>query len=745
MEHPKRVIVITVFIELLILTSLVIMVANRSKITLNVDLSQWQSKYISFVDNVWSVMEGDIQEEKVDLIYGPYVYITRGGYTVDVDYECEDNQQLQVYANSGNQVFIKANTITLRKNQTSISYDFELTQDIDNLEIIIKYNGKGACKIKDIRIKENNNIFKRYLVYLFFFFFLLDIGFIFYKQIRNNKTLILVIMGITFCISIPLFYRGMNIGHDGMFHRMRIDGIAEELRHGHFPVRMQSLWMEGYGYPVSIYYGDLLLYIPALLRLMGFNVTQCFKAYIILINLGTTVCSFWGYKRVFKRTDVSLTLAFVYVTAPYRLINVYIRSAVGEYTAMMFFPIIAAAVYGIYIEAIDNWNLYKKNAVLLTVGMSGLITSHILSTEMVCFVLIIVCLMFFRRTIRKNTIRIYALAIVQTILITFYFLVPFLDYYITMNVNINNTVENVKRIQDKGAYIVQYFSFWQNIYNQGGTGVRERFQMTPGIILMVTLFISIVLWYQGKADRKIKVLTFLSIVILLMASDLFPWDFIAQHSAIGNLIAQVQFPWRYLGIAVVFMTLLLGELLTIVLRHKIIISGNPIFYNMFVGTICIFTVCFFSSSYCNGVGVSDYNYDTVELDNKKVMNAEYLLLETNRNSVSNEIISTNINSLNLIKRVGNYMEIFCEVDEKEGLVEIPLFNYKGYQVTDEKGMEYTILNGNNNKIAFKLPPNFSGKIIIQFIEPWYWKMAMWVSIFCVLDFVYRLQKRMLIS
>lgn len=79
MEHPKRVIVITVFIELLILTSLVIMVANRSKITLNVDLSQWQSKYISFVDNVWSVMEGDIQEEKVDLIYGPYVYITRGG------------------------------------------------------------------------------------------------------------------------------------------------------------------------------------------------------------------------------------------------------------------------------------------------------------------------------------------------------------------------------------------------------------------------------------------------------------------------------------------------------------------------------------------------------------------------------------------------------------------------------------------------------------------------------------------
>ena len=71
MEHSKRVIVITVFIELLILASLMIMVANRSKITLNVDLSQWQSKYISFGDNVWRVMEGDIQEERVDLIYVP--------------------------------------------------------------------------------------------------------------------------------------------------------------------------------------------------------------------------------------------------------------------------------------------------------------------------------------------------------------------------------------------------------------------------------------------------------------------------------------------------------------------------------------------------------------------------------------------------------------------------------------------------------------------------------------------------
>ena len=50
--------------------------------------------------------------------------------------------------------------------------------------------------------------------------------------------------------------------------------------------------MEGYGYPISVYYGDILLYIPALLRLMGFSVTQCFKFYILMINIGTVVCSY---------------------------------------------------------------------------------------------------------------------------------------------------------------------------------------------------------------------------------------------------------------------------------------------------------------------------------------------------------------------------------------------------------------------------------------------------------------------
>ncbi len=57
--------------------------------------------------------------------------------------------------------------------------------------------------------------------------------------------------------SLPVLIKRISRGHDLLFHFMRIEGLAEETRLNSFPVRLFSLWMDGYGYPISIYYGDL--------------------------------------------------------------------------------------------------------------------------------------------------------------------------------------------------------------------------------------------------------------------------------------------------------------------------------------------------------------------------------------------------------------------------------------------------------------------------------------------------------
>lgn len=52
---------------------------------------------------------------------------------------------------------------------------------------------------------------------------------------------------------------------------MRIQGISQALSSGQFPVRMQPVWHYGIGYPLSIFYPDLVLYPAAIMVALGLS------------------------------------------------------------------------------------------------------------------------------------------------------------------------------------------------------------------------------------------------------------------------------------------------------------------------------------------------------------------------------------------------------------------------------------------------------------------------------------------
>ena len=70
------------------------------------------------------------------------------------------------------------------------------------------------------------------------------------------------------CSGIPLMQ------DDCRFHLVRIEGIAASLRNGQFPVRVNPIAKGDFGYSTSLFYGELFLYLPAVLRLLGATVTQ---------------------------------------------------------------------------------------------------------------------------------------------------------------------------------------------------------------------------------------------------------------------------------------------------------------------------------------------------------------------------------------------------------------------------------------------------------------------------------------
>lgn len=708
-----------VAIEILLLIALLLPVIRgiAQPEQVNINLQDWHTQAAVYEDG-WRIDE-TMSFGSASFLYGPYAHLDKGSYRVRIDYEADSDQSFYPYARFSNIVYIEGGEARLPKNLTSVEYDFTLTEAVEQFELVVDYNGQGEMLVRDITISKTPHAALRTLLTAAFFLLILNV-LLFAPGVEKNKNTLLAVLGITMLASLPLFVKGVANGHDLSFHLLRIEGMAQEISLGNLPVRLHSLYMDGHGYPVSVYYGDLLLYLPALLRLAGFPVVTAYKIYVFAINAATAAVSACCFGRMFRERRTALLAALAYTTANYRLVDIYVRASVGEYTAMLFLPVVALAVYRIYTQ---KENLFR-NAVMLAAGMTGVIITHVLSAEMTVIALGLCCIILWKKTLKKPVLLTYAIAVGLTVLLCLFFVVPLADYYLTVPANINSTVSGtVMKMQNNGAYIGDYFAFFKGVFGDGSAvDAGWRMALTPGAALMAVLVAAAALWINRKASPAMKLTTVLAVLMLWMASTLFPWNALAAHSRVGRLFSTIQFPWRYLGFAVLFLSVLLGQ----VLDHVEIKQG--------VLTVCL-ALCLlvplsFMSSYSDDLGVEFDTliaYDTAELNTSTITAMEYL-----RAGSSLQELSSEVKGAELISRSGPKMVLRCD---NAGTVEVPMFNYKGYRVTDETGREYVITDGPNNLICFEVPENFSGEITVDFVEPWYWRAAEAVSVFTLFGLI----------
>lgn len=726
-----------VILEIIVLSIMIFGVIKiyNQKTVLEYDLSKWTSDYISYENDLWYIDENLLSsDEEINLICGPGIELAGGVYWVTIDYECESDQSVVLLADHGDS-YLRDNVLKLPKNRSSISHRFSFSETIDHFDVLVQYDGHGTFQINRIVISQGLGAVtaRSLLVFCFFLFILVDVYILMYERIYKNKKTLTSLLGITLLASLPLFYEGISHHpiQDLDFHLKRIEAIAYELGNGIFPVKMSSFWNRGYGYPASIYYGDILLYIPALLRICGVPVVLTYKLYVFLIHAGTTVISYICFKKIWGHADIALLASLAYVTAGYRFVNVYVRAAVGEYSAMMFLPILAMSIYKIYTDDDTDWKNYRNNVFGLCIGMSGIIGTHILTAEMVVLTLFLICIVLWRKTFRKNTVRVYILAVVGTLLLNLYFIVPFLDYSKNVSVYVTHNIGTiVPTIQYGGAYIIQYLDFFHNVYGINSWDINERTQLTPGLVLMGALFAALYLKLQKKSNREIRFFAIFSLLMLFIASNLFPWDALAKYSKVGVLLAHVQFPWRYITLAVLFLTLLMGCVIKVLVKEQ---SSDINHVSVIVIGTCIVMSSFSLHSY-EGETIVKYT-DSAELGTHSDL--LYLPAGTGitEDIFDGIVMSQNVNEISITYRKGTYMELYCEAGILDGTVSLPLLNYKGYRIFDEHGTEYQITSGVNNTIQFTLPAGFSGKIFVDFMEPLSWRLAEIISLLTILVFI----------
>ncbi|MDE6913129.1 MAG: hypothetical protein K2P35_05465, partial [Lachnospiraceae bacterium] len=330
-----------------------------------------------------------------------------------------------------------------------------------------------------------------------------------------------------------------------------------------------------------------------------------------------------------------------------------------------------------------------------------------------------VCILMIKKTLRKSTLLVYVVAVAMTVVVNLFFLVPFLDYSKNVPVEILNDTEEAAAgtIQGMGAYISQYFMLYQKSFGTSGKNIGDRMAITPGIVLMAALFVGIYFCIKYR-DKTIRFITLMSVLILWMASNLFPWNFMIHHVPFMGWIEKIQFPWRFLPIAQVLLSLLLCMLFLKMEEEKREHIERVLLILLIVTTAQMFSGVIQERTYVE-------KYDSAELDSFSLVFGEYVRTGTDIDSFDGVLYTNNAEIIEGYTRQGKYAIMRCETidDSGDAWIELPIIHYKNYAAYGENGIRLGIVDGVNNVVRVMLPDDYSGVVVVTYEIPPYYKVA----------------------
>lgn len=212
----------------------------------------------------------------------------------------------------------------------------------------------------------------------------------------------------------------------------------------------------------------------------------------------------------------------------YHLYKIYWLSAVGEYTAMAFLPLIPAALYELYGDRPLTRKRLRRACAELVAAFGMLLQVHLLSLEMAVLATAVFCLMRFRRTFSKAVFFTWLKAAVLTVLLNLWFLVPFLTLMLSGDYNnmYTGSAENGGQIvKNSGLRIAELFG-WQKNHNNLGPEL-----LAGGFVLLWC-------WLTLRAKEKPQQPERRSIRLGLWA---------AGFAALACWMSTNTFPWQAVG------------------------------------------------------------------------------------------------------------------------------------------------------------------------------------------------------
>jgi len=339
--------------------------------------------------------------------------------------------------------------------------------------------------------------------------------------------------------------------HDAPHSIFFLNQFDQAIRDGVLYPRWGVDFALGYGYPLFNIYSTLAFYLAEGFHLLGAGLTASVKL-TYLIGFILSGLTMYAFARRVLGPDAGVLAGIVYIFIPYRLLDVYVRSAFAEFLAFSFLPLILLLFH----DLVDRRSL--RDLVLASLAYAALFLTHAATALLFTMLLVpYVCFLAFSRLrIRRleflEAIGLSLAAAGLTLVLSSIFLLPMLaeKRYIVESQWTQGSFGYAKHF----VYPSQLFSpFWG--YGYAGEGLEDEMSLQLGLAATTLAMVGVTCSLWKGAPGKAHVLFFCAasvVVVLAMMPIALPvWEALP-------LAAFVQFPWRLLGLAALTTSFLSG-------------------------------------------------------------------------------------------------------------------------------------------------------------------------------------------
>lgn len=378
--------------------------------------------------------------------------------------------------------------------------------------------------------------------------------------------------GLVFVLGlIPLYdllSPGVFVGHDTKDHVVRIAHFYQSLQEGIIIPRWSSNLNWGYGHPVMMFLYPLPSYVGALLRFFGLSFEQVTELVFAIGYVMSGLSMYIWARTIGERKNsanevAGIVAAVLYMYAPYRFVDLYVRGAIGENFFFIWPPLVLFFVS----------RLSERHTSLSVAGLSfsvaGMLLSH--NALSIMFLPVLAAHAVYKSYRSYRTYESYkpaGLMLLSYVLgfgMSSFFLIPaFLEGKYTL-----------RHIVTEGVTLERFETVVRILYSPWSFGGTGQLSVQLGIVSWIVVVAGIVLVVRSIRRGRVRsfidsehlVLLSGSIGILGLSLFLMVRESMIVYKLIP-LFQTFQFPWRWLSLAL-FSPAVMGAIVSHTIPRKL--------------------------------------------------------------------------------------------------------------------------------------------------------------------------------